>query len=250
MNTEPPEGDDLQRMLVSMKRNVLERAAPRPKRRRGRSGLVIGVVALLAVGTATGAVALTLAQQDEQVAAPVQTQEPEPAPSATTPTSAPITASPTPRPTPSPNTVAAIPTTCRDTVPAEDYDRFFGETPVTETTNTEDSSTGSDSADNTWTGGAATILCSWMDPQADVTGLGIAIGTAGPGAADVLATSSLRCEDRNGGRMCQGSVRADPYPVDRVATYFLRGDTFIVITQTNFPTNGLLDAVVGEIWGD
>ena len=33
-------------------------------------------------------------------------------------------------------------------------------------------------------------------------------------------------------------------------TVFVRGDTFIVIRQANFPTNGLLPAIVGEIWGD
>ena len=47
MNTEPPEGDELQRMLVSMKQAVLERATPRPKRYRRRSGVVVGVVVLV-----------------------------------------------------------------------------------------------------------------------------------------------------------------------------------------------------------
>ncbi len=63
MNTEPPEGDDLQRMLVAMKRNVLDHATPRPngaeadpgRDRRGRAARA---------GTATGAVALSLTQQD------------------------------------------------------------------------------------------------------------------------------------------------------------------------------------------
>jgi hypothetical protein len=50
--------------------------------------------------------------------------------------------------------------------------------------------------------------------------------------------------------VCQSSVRAQTGPVDQVSTFFLRDDTFIVIRQANFPTNGLLDAVVGEIWGD
>jgi len=249
MNTEPPEGDELQRMLVSMKQAVLERATPRPKRYRRRSGVVVGVVALLALGTATGAVALTLSQQDRPVAAPVQSQEPAPAPSATTPSSAPITATPTPRATPTPNTVATIPTTCRGTVPADDYDRFFGDTPLTEIDQAEQA-TGTDSPDVLWTGGAATITCTWADPRADVSGLTMDIGTTGPGADERLAESPWKCDDRDGGRMCQSTVKAEPYPVDQTTTIFIRGDTFVLIRQANFPTNGLLDAVVGEIWGD
>lgn len=247
MNTEPPEGDDLHRMLVSMKQDVLERATAHPKRRRVRPGIVVGIVGLLAIGTATGAVALSLSQSDEPVAAPVQTQQPEPAPTATTPTSAPITASPTPRPTQ--NAVATLPTSCRGTVPAEDYDRFFGTTPLTEIDQTADS-TGTDSPDILWTGGSATITCRWADPRADVSGLTMDIGTAGPGAAERLADSSWTCEERDGGRMCQLTVKAEPYPVDQTTTVFIRGDTFIVIRQANFPTSGLLDAVVGKIWGD
>ncbi|WIB43093.1 hypothetical protein [Curtobacterium sp. MCLR17_058] len=254
MNTEPPQGDDLQRMLVSMKQNVLERATPLPKRRRGRSGIVIGVVALLAVGTATGAVALTLSQQNaDPVAAPTQTQQPEPAPSSTTPSSAPITGAPVPKPTPTstPTPAAAtIPATCRDMVPAEDYTRLFGETPLTEISKAKDGTAGGDGEDVTWANGESKIICTWADPRADVSGLTLTVGTAGPGAADVLATSPLECEDRDGGRVCQSSVPAEAAPVDQVSTFFLRDDTFIVIRQANFPTNGLLDAVVGEIWGD
>lgn len=98
MNSEPPIGDDLQRMLVSMKQNVLERAEPR-KRRGRRTGIVITVIALLAVGTAGGGVALGLI--------PTSPTEPEPTPSATsqpsqtvTPSSAPVVGEPTPTPTP------------------------------------------------------------------------------------------------------------------------------------------------------
>jgi len=248
MNTEPPEGDELQRMLVSMKRNVLDRAAPRPKRRRGRSGLVIGVVALLAVGTATGAVALTLSQQDEPVASPVQTQEPEPAPSATTPTSAPITASPTPRPTPPRNTVAAIPTDCRSVVPAPDYDRLFGETPVTETT------PGVDAPDSDL--GPTSISCLWRDPRADISGISIQIGT---GSDAQLAEAVRRfpdfdgggtCETRGPGTFCQSRATVEGYGVEKAYTFYFRGTTWIVIDQTNVPTDNLLGSLSETIWGD
>ena len=89
MNTEPPTGDDLTRMLVSMKTNVLERAADVPRRRRGhRFGIAFGLVALLGVGTAGGGVAFGLipspfegiAQSEPTV---VESTEPAPTPSAT-----------------------------------------------------------------------------------------------------------------------------------------------------------------------
>ena len=255
MDSEPPVGDELQRMLVTMKQDVLERATPRPKRRRGHTGIVVGVVALLALGTASGAVALTLSQQDRPTAAPVQTQEPAPAPSATTPTSAPITGRPTPRPEPSATpavpAVATIPTSCRATVPTEDYDRFFGDTPYAEAVRSADSSTGTDSAEIVDIADEGDdLLCRWMDPRADVSGLEMRIGPALPGAADLLRSGPHACSEQDGGLLCRASVPADPYPVDRVTTWFVRDSTYVVIAQTNFPTNGLLDAVVGEIWGD
>ncbi len=255
MDTEPPVGDELQRMLVTMKQSVLERATPRPKRRRGHTGIVVGVVALLALGTASGAVALTLSHQDRPVAAPVQTQEPAPAPSATTRTSAPITGRPTLRPVPtaSPTTaaVATIPTSCRATVPEEDYDRFFGDTPYSEASAGKDGRAGTDSEEVVdIAGGGDDLVCHWMDPRADVSGLEMRIGPARSDAADLLRAGPTPCSEHDGGVLCRASIPADPYPVDRVTTWFVRGDTYVVIAQTNFPTNGLLDAVVGEIWGD
>ena len=250
MDTEPPQGDDLQRMLVSMKRNVLDRAAPQPRRRRGRPGIVVGVVALLALGTATGAVALTLSQQDRPVAAPTSAEEPAPAPSATTPTSAAVTDRPSPRPTPTPTSrTATIPTDCRSLVPAADYGRLFGETPLTDVT-ADVAEVRRSAGALAWTGSAPDIVCLWMDPRADVSGLEVEIGRVAPGKGDALADSPQECQDRDGGRVCRTSMPADGYPVDQVTTSFQRDDVFIVITQTNFPTNGLLSAVVGEIWGD
>ncbi|WP_420369617.1 hypothetical protein [Curtobacterium sp. L1-20] len=248
MNTEPPEGDELQRMLVSMKRNVLDRAAPRPKRRRVRPGIAIGIVGLLAIGTATGAVALSLSQQDRPVAAPVQTQEPEPAPSATTPTSAPITASPTPRPTPTQNTVANIPTDCRALVPAADYDRLFGDTPVTETT------PGEDAPDAGL--GSTSISCLWRDPRADISGISIQIGTGSE--ADLAEAVRMfpefdgggRCEPRGTATFCQSRGTVEGYGVEKAYTYYVRGTTWIVIDQTNVPTENLLGSLSETIWGD
>lgn len=106
MNTEPPTGDDLERMLVAMKRTVLTRAAeqrPQPRRRGRRTGIVIGVIAVLALGATSGGVALGMIPQPFAAA-------PAPAPSTTptepsetpTPSSAPVVNEPTTTPTPTP----------------------------------------------------------------------------------------------------------------------------------------------------
>ncbi|MCS6548127.1 hypothetical protein NYS50_09575 [Curtobacterium flaccumfaciens pv. flaccumfaciens] len=265
MNTEPPQGDDLQRMLVSMKQNVLERATPLQKRRRGRSGIVIGVVALLAVGTATGAVALTLSQQNaDPVAAPTQTQQPEPAPSATTPSSAPITGAPVPKPTPTstPTPAAAtIPTDCRALVPAEDYDRFFGDTPYIRVEPPEEGlppeytrAPGSESEIGPETA-PTKLYCLWKDPRADISGLAITAGTGTPAQLqhaedDFYQGWTPTCVDADGIRTCRQTKKDPQYGTDWARTMYVRGDTWLQIDQSNVPTDGLLDAVVGEIWGD
>ncbi|MCS5511559.1 hypothetical protein NY537_02225 [Curtobacterium flaccumfaciens pv. betae] len=247
MNTEPPQGDELQRMLVSMKQNVLERATPRPKRRRGRSGVVVGVVALLALGTATGAVALTLSQQNaDPVAAPTQTQQPEPSPSATTPSSAPITGAPIPKPTPTPrNTVATIPTSCRSIVPASEYSRLFGDASVTEK-DTQDP----DTVDVV----SASISCVWQKPDADSSFLSVSIHTASAEHVQYQIDSfgdeaGGTCTERPDGTLCQLRATLDDGAA-KAYTLYVRGDSYVVVDQIGFPTNGLLNAVIGEIWGD
>lgn len=104
MNTEPPQGDDLQQMLVSMKQNVLARAEfdrPAPKRRGRRAGIVIGVIAVLGIGVGSGAVALGMVPQPFTAA-------PAPSPTVTEPSqtptksSAPVVNEPTATPTPTP----------------------------------------------------------------------------------------------------------------------------------------------------
>lgn len=258
MNTEPPEGDDLQRMLVSMKQNVLERATPRPKRRRFRPGVALGIVGLLAVGTATGAVALSLSQQEQPTAAPTQTQQPEPAPSATTPTSAPITATPRPTSTPRssapPVTSMRIPGLCSDLVPQDDYARFFGAARLE--TFIWDSSGSREVDGNDRIQGLRdpeeSLYCSWTNDGVSQY-LTIMIERVTPDEAAIREADALRvdgvCEDRIGGRSCRSQQRAGDGPVP-VTTTFFRDDLAITIAQTDFPTDGLLPAVVGEIWGD
>jgi hypothetical protein len=103
MNTEPPTGDDLQRMLVTMKQSVLDRAEdrkPAPRRRGRRTGIAIGVIALLGLGATGGGVALGMIPQPF-AAAPAPTTTPSPTEPAapSTPAAAPVQETPDPVPT-------------------------------------------------------------------------------------------------------------------------------------------------------
>ncbi|MBP1301500.1 hypothetical protein [Curtobacterium sp. 1310] len=259
MDTEPPVGDELQRMLVTMKQGVLERATPRPKRRRGHTGIVVGVVALLALGTASGAVALTLSQQDRPVAAPVQTQEPAPAPSVTTPTSAPITATPTPVPTTGaappdradPTAVASIPTSCRGAVPAGAYDRLFGGREAIQVF----PSPGGVVPSVSGSGVVTELYCLWGGSDGPGPGLALTVGTANgeqlaSRESSFFGDQDTVCSVEGPARVCRASSTDVETGAAQARTWYSRGDTWVEIDQADFPTDGLLDAVVGEIWGD
>ena len=100
MNTEPPTGDDLTRMLVSMKKDVLERAADTTRRRPGRRfGIAFGLVALIGLGSAGGAVAMGFVPSPFEGLA-----QPEPSASVSAPPAPTPTATPTPEPSAPPST--------------------------------------------------------------------------------------------------------------------------------------------------
>jgi hypothetical protein len=99
MDVEPPTGDDLNRMLVSMKQDVLRRAAAEPPARRRpwarrHLGLTLGLVALLGIGGAGGALALVLPSAFQ--ASPAATSSPSPAPTREPVPGATATVSPSP----------------------------------------------------------------------------------------------------------------------------------------------------------
>ncbi|MFD4420077.1 hypothetical protein ACFWN7_01045 [Agromyces sp. NPDC058484] len=90
MRSEPPTGDELTRLLVSMKRNVLERVAQEPAPATRKSvrrifGLGLGVAALLGVG-AGAAFALGVITAPEEDAATVATDAPNTPSTASQPT--------------------------------------------------------------------------------------------------------------------------------------------------------------------
>ncbi|WP_420365380.1 hypothetical protein AAEP80_17935 [Curtobacterium sp. L3-7] len=246
MNTEPPQGDDLQQMLVTMKHNVLARAEldrPAPGRRGHRAGIVIGIIAVLGIGVGSGAVALGMVPQPFTAA-------PAPSPTVTEPTqtptksSAPVVNEPTTTPTPA-QADGVIPSDCRALVPADDYDRFFGTIPLQDPA-------GSEWGDDTGFP-APDLWCIWKDPRADVTGLDIKVGksTAENVHADttLLEQDGWVCSTHDGGRFCQRTQQAVPYPVDTTTTFFIKGTTWVEINQTNVATNGLLQAVQEQVWG-
>ena len=106
MRSEPPTGDELTRMLVSMKRNVLEQVAsePAPAKRSSRADRIVGGVlaAVLLAGVAVGAAfVFGVAPLGQYSMDPAATTTPKPitSPSAT----------PTPTPTPPPTEEPAAP---------------------------------------------------------------------------------------------------------------------------------------------
>ena len=255
MNTEPPTGDDLHRMLVTMKQSVLDRAedrTPAPRRRGRRTGVVIGVIALLGLGATGGGVALGMIPQPF-AAAPAPASSPSPTEPATpsTPAAAPVEDTPDPTPTRTPTAtptpvVATIPSDCTGLVAPSEAARIFGGTPLQDPSGTAHLRTAAAPL-------TTSLSCVWRDPRADVSGLSIDVGT---GTAEqvsayeaTLVGQGYACTDRGAARVCTQTRPADPYPVDTTTTWYLRGTTWFEIGQTNFPTTNLLGAVEQQIWG-
>jgi hypothetical protein len=254
MNTEPPTGDDLQRMLVSMKHNVLEHADDRrPKRRGHRSGIVIAAVALLALGTASGAVALAVVPQMQQ-AAPVASPTPSLPEPSSTPSSAQVVETPEPTATGSSGaTPVRYPTDCRALFSDADRERFFGTTPLTQTPDHLDATVrpapapvrfaGSTWLASTW------IDCLWKDPRSDISHISVSLGTATQdalaGRQDLFRSQGATCAPGEGGTVCTHTSRADPYPVDGTDTFWWDDEGYwVAIGQVNMPTSGLLRATI------
>ena len=91
MRTDPPTGDELARMLVSMKRDVLDRAASakrtEPQRRTLSDrvlGVIVAVAILLGIGAAGTALAISLAPQPSRdpgaISTPTPSRTPNPTP--------------------------------------------------------------------------------------------------------------------------------------------------------------------------
>lgn len=95
------------------------------------------------------------------------------------------------------------------------------------------------------------LYCVWRDPEADVTNLTIQVENVVPARATeaLRGLSGFDCSSVDDGLRCQKVTQDPQYPVTDGDTYFTRGDIGIRITQSNVPTEGLLEDVVGNVFG-
>lgn len=254
----------MRQMLTGMRANMESRLddRPRPVSVGRRVGIGVAIIALLGLGTASGALALGMIPHPF-AAAPVASPT-APAPSPTTsssPSSARIT--PTPRPTASASAgatdadaTASIPTSCAAAVSASDGARIFGDLVR------EQLRPGSDrqyyvDPEQPFKDDAA-LVCRWSpsggteDPHNLFLEEGAADRTVLTARLDALAAEGQACSDRLGGRVCQVTTTGKYYDeaLSTTSTFFVRGDTYVAITQTNTPTDDLLAAIVQQTWDD
>jgi hypothetical protein len=157
--------------------------------------------------------------------------------------------------------VVAIPTDCTQIVDAATYQATMGSTPL----NPEGFVRRDGSARGARTPGvpaagadpvaivdtAAELDCLWRDPRADITGLSVQMGRLDQATAASLLQQAeaggASCSDAHAGRVCQLTQVDEQYGTDGAETYFVRGDLFIEVGQSNFPTNDLLGSILTRL---
>lgn len=93
----------------------------------------------------------------------------------------------------------------------------------------------------------------WVSTE-EVDNLFLAMGSTSEATLDERLGADEQagwtCTDRLGGRACHHSESSDHYGdrLETTHTFFVRGDTWISVTQTNTPTDGLLDLLVRQTW--
>lgn len=176
--------------------------------------------------------------------------------SSPTPTGA---ATPTPSETPAASPVN-IPTDCRQIVDSATYAATMGETPLNpEEFRRRDSTPfgartptvpAADASLTDIVDSAAELDCLWRDPRADVTGLGVTMGrldqATSASLVSLAAADGATCSDAQGGRLCQKTTTDEQYQTDISNTYFVRGDLYVHVFQSNFPTNDLLGSILAH----
>jgi hypothetical protein len=244
MSNEPPGGDEMRQMLAGMRQQVVRgmHDKPRPASPHRRVGLIVALIAVLGIGTASGSVALGLV----------------PTPFAAAPAPSPSAARITPTPAPA-DTTATIPGACTDAVPAADAPRLFGSLEITQfRPQVPDGRTDYYVDPEIPFKEDAELVCSWS-PGGTSEGdehLFLEMGTADRGVLQArlraVAGKGWTCTDTLGGRSCQHTETSMYYSdqVETTHTFFVRGDTWISITQSNVPTDGLLKALVQQTWTD
>lgn len=182
-------------------------------------------------------------------------------PSATSTPSAtaPQTPSSTPRPT---STITPVPGVDYDggTVPSECSDLItagkwkFAEAPLNDPKVVGDSwSRPKDAFTSVLQADGKHLSCVWRDPRADITNLVIDVvvvdSSRAFGALQALPAKGYDCAHVAEGYRCQKVSQNSQYPVIDGDTYFTRGDIGIRISQSNTPTDGLLDDVTAHVFG-
>ncbi|MFJ3030106.1 hypothetical protein ACIPEQ_14800 [Curtobacterium sp. NPDC087080] len=94
------------------------------------------------------------------------------------------------------------------------------------------------------------LYCVWRDPRADVSNLTVLVEDVVPSRATeaLRGLSGFDCSTVDDGFRCQQVRQNQQYPVIDGDTYFTRGGIGIHIHQSNVPTDGLLDDVVGNVF--
>jgi len=218
-------------------------------RRRAVVPLALAVLALTGCGTDIG---------------PGAGGDPSPSASASAEASASPAPSPSPEPSASTGSSAEVPTDCRDIVSLEAYDAVFGSTPL----NPDGFTTRSGGPFGRITptpppaeatpaeavASATSLDCLWRDPNADITGIEVAMAEVDPeiGSAflDGLADQGYTCVNVYDGRRCQLVRPNEQFPeADEAFTRFVRDGIVVSVDQVNFSTDDLLGDIVDRVWG-
>ncbi|WP_182046864.1 hypothetical protein [Curtobacterium sp. ME26] len=99
--------------------------------------------------------------------------------------------------------------------------------------------------------GGGRLYCVWRDPRVDVTNvvIDVAVVDSTKAFAALQQLSGFDCDRESEGYRCQKISQNPQYPVTDGDTYFTRGDIGIRITQSNVPTDGLLEDVEAHVFG-
>ncbi|RFA09965.1 hypothetical protein B7R54_12705 [Subtercola boreus] len=165
---------------------------------------------------------------------------------------------------------AAIPTDCTDLIASSPFTDSFGAWPLNDTAvigapGTEYSYPAGSTVPTPAASGATVaetlsaatqLRCVWRDPRADITSMTIEIATVDPAiATGYLAslpalgyTCSPTTAGAGAGLACLLTTTDPKYSVDVGSTSFLRGDTYIHISQANVQTPGLLALLESRLW--
>ena len=191
----------------------------------------------------------------------------------TTPVATEVAASPEPTPIRTPTTrPASIPTDCTDLVAPEVYAATMRDTPLNDPAffgqpmgQVTPAAPAEDADPRGVVAAADQLRCGWRDIRADTTGLFVDVGTVDPATAEAYvawlaepreATTpswldgvAYACAPAHGGTQCQYATTHPMYGTEMADTVLVRDGVVVTVTQSNYPTDDLMGAVVTRLWG-